>query len=183
MLVDESGEVGIRKVHLDTLACMTGVTRFLERRPPAQTTDTEQIQKAISWIYDKTEDDVRLLDSGFWAGVDYAIAEQPEKAKGRWQVLDTVDGFAGFTILTAEDDNLITDTQEILALTGRAWHLGDWAGIAAHVENLIRVQITKGWWIRVKKEPKLRILKRLESVPENEQYEEEVDDELEIHTN
>ena len=80
-------------VHMDTLTCMTGVTHFLE------SPSTKNILNATVWRYDKTEDPDRLLDPAFWLKFDYALAESPERVIGKWEVVDTVKGYAGLVLL------------------------------------------------------------------------------------
>lgn len=132
-----ANDTGVVKVHMDTLACMTGVTRFLEKPPPV----LSSVDDAAFWIYDKTEDEWRLLEPLFWEGFDYALAEKPERIIGRWEVLETVDGFAGVSVLRPgeEGDNVL----------GGTW-----------VEAWVRRYITKGWWVGMKMEPRIRILRK-----------------------
>lgn len=80
-------------VHMDTLSCMTGITRFLEKPVMQDTTP------ATIWRYDKTEDVDRLLDPVFWQQFDYVLAESPELVIGKWEIEETVDGYAGLIAL------------------------------------------------------------------------------------
>ena len=89
-------------VHMDTLTCMTGVTHFLENPSP------KDILNATVWRYDKTEDTDRLLDPAFWLKFDYALAESPERVIGKWEVVDTVEGYIGLVLL--KPGELIEDT-------------------------------------------------------------------------
>lgn len=99
-------------VHMDTLTCMTGVTHFLENPPP------EEFSNATIWHYDKTEDTDRLLDPTFWLQFDFVLAESPERVIGKWEVVDTVNAYAGLDLLRPgqpiEDsettDEISTDT-------------------------------------------------------------------------
>ena len=72
---------------------MTGITRFLEK-PVSQDHPRPTI-----WRYDKTEDAEKLLDPAFWPQFDYVLAESPERVIGKWEVEETVDGYAGLTLL------------------------------------------------------------------------------------
>lgn len=161
-----SNDTGVVKVHMDTLACMTGVTRFLEK-PPRVTDD----ESAAFWIYHKTEDEKKLLDPLFWEVFDYVLSERPELVIGRWEVVETVEGFAGVGILKPGE--------EVKAKTVELWSLGEtwrkrkvvekgvetleqlmghlWNG---RFENLMRKYVTRGWWAKVKMEPRIRILKK-----------------------
>lgn len=80
-------------VHMDTLSCMTGITRFLEKPVMQDTTP------ATIWRYDKTEDVEKLLDPVFWLQFDYVLAESPELVIGKWEIEETVDGYAGLMLL------------------------------------------------------------------------------------
>ena len=112
-------------VHMDVLACMTGVSRFqqdfptppfshylnpfttllLPSNPNTNTTSTSPTSPdtasspPIKCRYDKTEDAATLLDLLFWTRFDYVLAERPETVIGKWKVVDTVYGYAGIEIL------------------------------------------------------------------------------------
>ena len=116
---------------------MTGVTRFLQIPP--------QPEGGTQWIYDKTEDPDRLLNAGFWEGFDYALAERPEKVIGKWEILDTVDGFAGVGILRPGEERAEG------AWTGRIWET---------VEMGMRRWVTRGWWVRARMEPRIRVMRK-----------------------
>ena len=162
-----ANDTGVVKVHMDTLACMTGVTRFMERAPPV----LGDVQGAF-WVYDKTEDEERLLDPLFWEGFDYALAERPERVIGSWQVLGTVEGYAGVAVVRPEEgwEQAVDDVRAVR----RSWteSLGSGDGMRIGVRRLVgelsvgkarslmRVLITKGWWVGMKMEPRIRILKR-----------------------
>lgn len=162
----ERNGTGIVRVHLDTFTCMTGVTRFLERPPPPLLQNTAgQIQSKI-WVYDKTEDEEKLLSPVFWETVDYAITERPERVPGPWEVLDIVDAYAGIGL-------------ERIAVKGSARSSRGWQSsvvadhdtselqISAKIVNFflaireyLTSRVTRGWWLVVRLEPKLRILKK-----------------------
>ena len=153
-------------VHMDTLTCMTGVTRFLQLPivPPAPSPRASHSNSWIQWSYDKTEEPEQLLDPAFWAQFDYALAERPERVIGNWEVLDTIGGFAGLEILGPGVQNMRA------AKTGNGkttWETSKEGGLrdaVAHVlkrgEKWARKYITKGWWVGVKMKPKISILRR-----------------------
>lgn len=165
-------DTGVVKVHMDTLACMTGVTRFMERAPPV----LGDAQGAF-WVYDKTEEEEKLLDPLFWEGFDYALAERPERVIGSWQVLSTVEGYAGVAIMRPEDggEQVVEGVRAMQELwmgslwredglgTARMWVDGLSVG---RLQSLIRKFVTKGWWVRMKTEPRIRVLKRA-NMPES----------------
>ena len=160
-------DTGVVKVHMDTLACMTGVTRFMERAPPV----LGDSQGAF-WVYDKTEDEERLLDPLFWEGFDYALAERPERVIGSWRVLAIVEGYAGMTVVRPEDgwEQAVDDVRALRHLWTEGLGSGDGMRIGVRrlvgelsvgkARSLIRVLLTKGWWVGMKMEPRIRILKR-----------------------
>lgn len=65
-------------VWMDTETCMTGASRFLQ-------------VPGVEW--NKNEDETKPL--GFWAGVDWAVVKDRGVVKGDWEVVDSVDGYAG----------------------------------------------------------------------------------------
>ena len=160
-------DTGVVKVHMDTLACMTGVTRFMERAPPV----LADAQGAF-WVYDKTEDEERLLDPLFWEGFDYALAERPERVIGSWQVLATVEGYAGMAIVRPEEgwEQAVDDVRAVRHSWAEGLGSGDGLRIRVRrlvgelsvvkARSLIRVLVTKGWWVGMKTEPRIRVLKR-----------------------
>ena len=176
-------ESGVVRVHMDTLACMTGVTRFLEKRPP-DLADGSWKQGEVFWVYDKTENQTTLLDPLFWEGVDYALAEDPKLVPGRWEVIDTVSGFAGIGLLRVreglegEKPSLGT-LQSFVLSEGERWvqtaqdiwrqgwdekdilwiqHSCSW--IWQMSKSIMRSYITRGWWVEIKMDPRIRILKK-----------------------
>ena len=166
-------EIGVVRVHMDTLACMTGVTRFLELPPPPVMVGKGEVAPAL-WVYDKEEDERRLLDPLFWEGVDYAIAEFPERVIGRWEVVDTVNGYAGVEIVRPGEGVVVGEGigwEEVRERCAEAVgkvregrdlrELGECVGMGYEVvEGLMRRYVTRGWWIRMKMEPRLRILRK-----------------------
>ncbi|KAL2041344.1 hypothetical protein N7G274_005726 [Stereocaulon virgatum] len=167
-----SNDTGVVKVHMDTLACMTGVTRFMERPPPVLTAANE---KAF-WVYDKEENEQRLLDPLFWEGMDYVIAEAPERVIGRWEILDTIGAYAGWKLLRPGDEvKEVADWRKIKKTCQKAIHDirehngpdGLWrcASLSyAKLEALVRVRITQGWWVKIEMEPRLRVLRKEKGV-------------------
>ena len=176
-------ETGVVRVHMDTLSCMTGVTRFLEKRPPVLADGSGEHGKAL-WVYDKTEDRTALLDPLFWEGVEFVLTEDPRRIPGQWEALETVSAFVGIGLLRPDEarkgQDLSFDDIKILADFERkrwtrkardVWVHG-WTGeefdgvqeslasISSLVEEAMRKYITGGWWVRVNMEPRIHILKR-----------------------
>lgn len=194
------------RVHLDNLACQTGVTHFLEKGGPRLLhtssdgekkpqrdgewalradggidwipySDEEKAQKAKEavsssqrWVYDKTDDPDALLDPAFWDRFDFALMERPEKAIGKWEVVDVIYGFGGIkivrpgevlgSVLGGMEEGLGPRSESLRRLvlgvderkTGWVW---------GALEDWVREKVMRGWWVGVRMEPKIRILKRL----------------------
>ena len=93
----EAGHEGELKVHMDILSCMTGVTRFLQQ-PSALETGKTSYTGPI-WQYDKTEDEETLLRPEFWLPFDYALAEEPERVIGKWEIVGVANGYSGIQLV------------------------------------------------------------------------------------
>lgn len=168
-----ANDTGVVRVHMDTLACMTGVTRFMERPPPPTLDD--DAQGAAFWVYDKTEEAEKLLNPLFWQGFDYALAERPERVIGSWHVVSTVEAYAGVAIVRPEDgeEQVLEDVRAVReSWTESSWS-GDGLGKSAarmwmwigelsvrRVESLGRWFVTRGWWVRMRTEPRIWVLRR-----------------------
>jgi alpha-1,6-mannosyltransferase len=128
------------RVHLDNLACQTGVSRFQQVQP--------------SWWYDKTEDEAKLLDPLFWQQFDYVLTEQPERVIGNWYTVDTINGFAGVSIRPSLEDDILP-MPAVLGRAGRTLH-----DVYSQVALIARQRFTKGYWPALRMAPRLYILKR-----------------------
>jgi alpha-1,6-mannosyltransferase len=134
-------------VHMDVLACMTGISRFQQEYPtppfshylshlaplisivlPSASNTTifaatvhrkEAPSSQIKYKYDKTEDPIILLDPAFWIHFDYVLAEHPETVIGKWEIVDTVYGYTGIEILRpgGYSRSGLGEVEEV----GRAW--------------------------------------------------------------
>ena len=143
-------------VHLDNLSCQSGITRFLQV-PPRSSPFAGRNETV--WIYDKTDDPEQLLTPAFWQRFDYVLAENPEQVIGKWEILEAVNAFAGigFTEGTNETRNsstelpTMTNSSKLSHRTHTLWR---------EMEIWTRSALTRGRWIGVKMEPKIRILKR-----------------------
>ena len=157
------------RVHMDTLSCMTGVTRFLQI-PQTRTYGTR-------WFYDKTEDQKELSYPSFWNQFDYVLAERPEKAIGGWEVIYTIEAFAGFNTLRPGQGLLhsrdaTTSLRRLVNPEKRSWNnLKDGLyELCMGFEQFLRTYVTRGWWITARMEPRIRILKKTQAwaIPEKE---------------
>ncbi|KAI9679992.1 MAG: dolichyl-P-Man:Man(7)GlcNAc(2)-PP-dolichol alpha-1,6-mannosyltransferase [Caeruleum heppii] len=163
-------------IHMDTLSCTTGVTRFLELKHPIVMSPSSNIDgsvtplTAMAFFYDKTENETTLLRPEFWERFDYVIAERPEKVIGKWEIVESVKGFAGVKMSrkAREDDREAQGGKDtrfevvngekkgmggsgVAAEIGRIWHLAEkWA----------RRHITGGRWVEIRMEDRVHILAR-----------------------
>ncbi|KAL1998620.1 hypothetical protein VTN02DRAFT_5879 [Thermoascus thermophilus] len=171
-------------VHLGNLACQTGVTRFLQLPPPEQPLvylpGSPDGTEAPRWTYDKTENETLKSTPAFWARFDYVLVEPDEEALIRsvtgpsssdgdtdssssWEVIDTVHGFAGVRVLRPGEISASGSGSgagqsgrfEEAVLGQRAVEL--WRSAV----ELARRYVTRGWWVEVRMEPKIKILKRV----------------------
>ncbi|GAB7351570.1 hypothetical protein MBLNU459_g2193t1 [Dothideomycetes sp. NU459] len=144
------GTTGRVNVHMDNLACQSGVTRFLEKPDP-------------NWTYDKTGDEETLLDPAFWQRFDYVLAESPERVIGSWQVLGTVYGYAGVGIST------LADNENAAPLMSQGKRNDRGVDTVLRLYNRValyaRQRYTKGKWLAIKMAPKIYILKREDAQP------------------
>lgn len=156
-IVHPGSQENLVSVHLDNLSCQTGVTRFLQYKdfpPPV-------------WVYDKSDDKQQLLDPTFWASFDYALAEDPERVIGKWDVLDVIYGFGGVKLLRPSDPSQAGDDIELHLKDGREIHAhrpqkaydAEWYKQLGRVERLVR-PITRGWWVQISMVPRIWILKQ-----------------------
>ena len=159
---------GVRRVHMDTLTCMTGVTRFEQQKaPPILGADD------LAWVYDKTENKSILSEESFWNTVDFALAETPETVLGEWEILDTIDGFAGFAVEKPGSEHRsnhgvgIHDGKAVdmdkLASGGSQWR-EIFLSVHHAFETTMKRHVTRGWWFKVRMEPRFCIMRRLDKL-------------------
>jgi alpha-1,6-mannosyltransferase len=168
-------------IYADNLACQTGVTRFLElyssgsNISPHQTTLSNTLLvdqgegKQGVWTYDKTEDPVLLHDPLFWAKFDYVLAERPEKVIGSWAVVHVVYGYGGVRVVKPGEERgggiQGADVDEEVAEGFGGGEGRDWTERVAKawrgLEGLVREGVLRGWWVEVRMEPRIRILRNL----------------------
>lgn len=166
------GKHGTVKVHLDNLSCQTGITRFLQLSPPEISPALHKTKRSsATWIYDKTENERDLLDPAFMTQFHYVLTENPARVPGRWDVLDIIYGFSGIRVLKPadagkQDEDIgieMGDGRKVRAVVApefRAW----WYQRLLQLEESA-LKITKGWWVRLKMEPKIWILIQIKPDP------------------
>ncbi|KAL8909398.1 MAG: hypothetical protein Q9207_000233 [Kuettlingeria erythrocarpa] len=169
-------------VHMDTLSCMTGVTRFLQIPPSSPLPPSavgaatrkpthgaaEARSREIFYVYDKSENETLLLDPLFWERFDWVLAESVERVIGRWVIAETIDAYAGVKIVrpgegsgmggdieSGRDEKGTRAIGEVVQILKK----GDWKGVLGVVERYGRLA-TRGWWVKVAMEPKIRIMRR-----------------------
>ncbi|KAL8995502.1 MAG: hypothetical protein Q9169_004762, partial [Polycauliona sp. 2 TL-2023] len=167
-------------VHMDTLACMTGTTRFQQLPAPplaAANHDLDNgggdVEKGMEdmgkedlfWVYDKTEDEERLLTPLFWERFDWVLAEDPRRVIGKWEIVETVDAFAGLRVLRPGDVGSGVESggkavRDIVDMV----KAGDVRSVWGLLERYGR-KVTRGWWVGVRMEPRISILKRQRDIP------------------
>lgn len=141
-------------VYLGNLACQTGVTRFLQNPP--------------TWRYDKTESETIKASPSFWAQFDYALVESGSEESNllapsaldsgpRWESIDAINGFAGVRILRPGDEARGSVEGSVVRCVSGERGVRAWEGIRA----LVRRVITRGWWVELRMEPRVRIMRRV----------------------
>jgi alpha-1,6-mannosyltransferase len=147
-------------VHADVLTCMTGLTLFGQNPsayPIAFAITPEPDSTAPILVFDKTEKGDQLYWPRFWERFDYALAEDPRKVLGGWQVVGVVTGYDGLEILKPGSSAPSDGTEE--GTIGGEKILGLGAHVAA-MRNLVR-GYTGGWWAGPRMSPRIRILRRV----------------------
>lgn len=144
-------------VYLGNLACQTGVTRFYQI--PSDT-------PTVAWKYDKTEDENTKSSSTFWGQFDYALVEAvgPEKSRlasgpdSRWENVEVINGFAGAKVLRPGEKVRGSVEEVFLRGIGGERAVGVWE----KGRELVRGVVTRGWWVELRMEPRIKIMKRVE---------------------
>ncbi|KAL6236227.1 hypothetical protein BDW75DRAFT_116927 [Aspergillus navahoensis] len=166
-------------VHLGNLACQTGVTRFLQLPDNRSQQTGSNISSSISWTYDKSAPPTSLFaKQTFWSRFDYVLLEPAEaetllslsgsrteyaySQSYAWETIDAIMGFAGLRVVRPGDEASGVVEEGILRWLFRE-KVDEW-GISDLWEKLregVRRVVTKGWWVEVKMEERIRILGRV----------------------
>ncbi|KAE8383567.1 Alg9-like mannosyltransferase family-domain-containing protein [Aspergillus bertholletiae] len=147
----------IISVHLGNLACQTGVTRFLQMPNPPD-------NLSPAWTYDKTENETLKSTSSFWAQFDYLLIEPGEEetkirslsGPDRWEEVDVIEGFTGLRVIRPGEEAVGTVEERVLTKFigengAQVWRAG---------RDFARRAVTRGWWIEVRMDPRIKILGR-----------------------
>lgn len=141
-------------VHTDVFSCMTGVTLFGQNSHWPD--DHDNYDDAVSFTFDKTEDETTLRNPLFWEQFDYVLAEDPGKPLGPWETIGVVEGFAGIEVLkpgsssTSTADDVERGSDRVL---GRG-------ALLKRIRDEVR-GLTGGWWVGPRMEPRVHILRKL----------------------
>ncbi|CAJ2500918.1 Uu.00g037710.m01.CDS01 [Anthostomella pinea] len=140
-------------VHTDVLSCMTGVTLFGQH--PYRPNDPRPSNEALTFVFDKTEDEGTLRNPKFWEKFDYALAEDPARVLGPWETVGVVEGFAGIEVL--KPGGSASSKGDVESGRDRVFGRGELVG---RVRERVRA-LTGGWWIGPRMEPRVHILRKL----------------------
>jgi len=160
-------------VHIGNLASQTGITRFQQMPAPFLHLPGRPDQKIpflqkgqTLWTYDKTEDTATKSDPGFWDQFDYVLAEiGPDtdllaatvSDPLQWKpAVQDIAGFAGLRVL--RPGQLASGEVErrcVEKVLGEDLGAKVWDGFM----DRLRRHVTKGWWLEVRMEPRIRILR------------------------
>ncbi|KAH8177663.1 alg9-like mannosyltransferase family protein [Sarocladium implicatum] len=163
-----SKETGVVHIHADVLTCMTGLTLFgqnphglpialMDRAnlvaSSAEARTTYNGPTAPIFLFDKTEESVRLKWPRFWRNFDYALMEDPSVALGRWDTLGVVHGFAGVELLRPGQKS----SGDVGTGKGRV------LGVARYVHAIrdLAREVTGGWWVGPRMAPRIRVMRRV----------------------
>ncbi|RDW94203.1 dolichyl-P-Man:Man(7)GlcNAc(2)-PP-dolichol alpha-1,6-mannosyltransferase [Aspergillus mulundensis] len=162
-------------VHLGNLACQTGVTRFLQ----LPNNQYNMSDLPVSFTYDKSPSPSSLTaKQTFWSRFDYVLLE-PAEAESllslsgssteyahsqsyAWETVDSVTGFAGLRVVKPGEEARGDIEEKILVwvfgVNASEWGiLGLWRGL----KEELRSRVTRGWWVEIRMEERIRILERV----------------------
>lgn len=165
----KEGVHGAETVHLDTLVCMTGATRFLQERPlvPLSATESQKWSIAIKGVvFDKTEDEGDLLSVKFWEGIDWVVTSDVSRVIGKWRIVDSVVGWKGVRIYKPGEIvhvgavGLGEKEAEELGLTKEPGPSTVWWKRALEDGYGLREKVFRGYWVGARIEEMVWILKK-----------------------
>lgn len=151
-------------VYLGNLACQTGVTRFLETPAEPRTLYPPDSPQPMvqTWHYDKTEDEAVKSAPAFWDRFEYILVEGGEEERVRdvsglrWEGVKTVGGFGGVKVLRPGQEPRESEGVFMSRFVGVYGYR-----VYEGIRGLGR-SVTRGWWVEVRMEPKIKILRRID---------------------
>ncbi|KAK2738745.1 dolichyl-P-Man:Man(7)GlcNAc(2)-PP-dolichol alpha-1,6-mannosyltransferase [Myotisia sp. PD_48] len=171
-------------LYMDTLACQTGVTHFLELPRPESTLfvlpgsadgSIPGLRSGASeWHYDRTEDGRIKQDPIFWDRMDYALIEDEDivlrhaKQGSRWEVVQEILGFGGIRVIKPGDGLTHGESSNAAKANSNGRRTAEYDFIERILVNVARTwapersiimkYVTRGWWLEVKMVPKLKVM-------------------------
>lgn len=156
------------KVHLDTLVCMTGATRFLQERPlfPLSGEAGAKWRAAIRVVvFDKTEDESTLLTPEFWDDIDWVVTGDVARIIGKWRIVDTVVGWKGIKVYKPGEIIHVgapENSLEELGLAGEHRPSSVWWRKVLEDGYGLRDKVLGGYWVGARMEEMVWVLKKEE---------------------
>ncbi|KAG0129587.1 Alg9-like mannosyltransferase family-domain-containing protein [Tuber indicum] len=155
------------KVHLDTLTCMTGATRFLQDAPLYPSPSPHTSPSARSKItFDKTEDETTLLTPSFWSDIQWVITSSPPRIIGKYEVVDSVTGWAGIRIYRPGEKVWLYEEPGLEEQgadkpgVGNDSRTRSWIGRGIEDGWGVRDLLLRGWWVGVRMEELVWVLRK-----------------------
>ncbi|KAL4913370.1 Alg9-like mannosyltransferase family-domain-containing protein [Aspergillus aurantiobrunneus] len=162
-------------VHLGNLACQTGVTRFLQLNSHTQ---QDEPSSPLSWTYEKSEPPTSISNRPtFWSRFDYVLLEpaeansllslsgsRTEYAHSRsyaWETVDSITGFAGLRILKPGEAVGVVEEGILRGIFGEKADILGFVDLWRELREALRRVVTRGWWVEVRMEERIRILERV----------------------
>lgn len=162
----KQGVAGVEKVHLDTLVCMTGATRFLQERPLVPFPIHEDAKWSGRVIFDKTEDESTLLTPEFWEDIDWVVTGDVARVIGKWKIVDSVVGWKGIRVYKPGEvvhigaAALGEEETEELGLAGEHKPSIVWWKRGLEDGYGLREKVLGGYWVGARMEEMVWILRK-----------------------
>ena len=146
------------KVHLDTLTCMTGATRFLQDAPlypsPSPHTSTSAKSKIT---FDKTENETTLLTPSFWSDIEWVVTSSPPRIIGKYEIVDSVTGWAGIRVYRPGEKVWLFEATDESENDDRT---RSWIGRGVEDGWGVRDLLLRGWWVGARMKELVWVLRK-----------------------
>ncbi|RPB04194.1 hypothetical protein L873DRAFT_1759446 [Choiromyces venosus 120613-1] len=163
------------KVHLDTLTCMTGATRFLQdaplypSSPHSPHTSTSSTLAPSKITFDKTEDETTLLTPSFWSDIEWVITSSPPRIIGKYEIVDSVTGWAGIRVYRpGEKVGRLEVRESRVGNEEEGGRKKSWIGRGVEDGWGVRDFLLRGWWVGVRMEELVWVLRKQNGIVEKE---------------